>query len=107
MVLSGKTAVVTGGAAGIGQEIVHRLAAEGARVISMDWTETSEGSSGVCESIHGDVSSAADVKRVFDAAGRGPSVIKTPCIAVVRAYIEKFRTHEIVEDSPAEGAIES
>src|SRR6478609_7110330 len=70
MVLSGKTAVVTGGAAGIGQEIVRRLAAEGARVISMDWTETSEASSGVCESVHGDVSSAADVKRVFDAAGR-------------------------------------
>jgi 3-oxoacyl-[acyl-carrier protein] reductase len=69
MVLSGKTAVVTGGAAGIGQEIVRRLAAEGARVISMDWAEPSEELSGVCESVHGDVSSAADVKRVFDAAG--------------------------------------
>jgi 3-oxoacyl-[acyl-carrier protein] reductase len=69
MLLSGKTAVVTGGAAGIGQEIVRRLATEGARVISMDWTETSEGSNGVCESVHGDVSSAADVKRVFDGAG--------------------------------------
>src|SRR3954451_20063014 len=69
MVLSGKTAVVTGGAAGIGQEIVQRLAAEGARVISMDWAESSEGLSGFCESVRGDVSSAADVKRVFDAAG--------------------------------------
>jgi len=69
MVLSGKTAVVTGGAAGIGQEIVRRLASEGARVISMDWAEPSEELSGICESVHGDVSSAADVKRVFDAAG--------------------------------------
>jgi len=69
MVLSGKTAVVTGGSAGIGQEIVRRLASEGARVISMDWAEPSKELSGVCESVHGDVSSAADVKRVFDAAG--------------------------------------
>jgi NAD(P)-dependent dehydrogenase (short-subunit alcohol dehydrogenase family) len=69
MGLSGKTAVVTGGAAGIGQEIVRRLAVEGARVISMDWAESSGEPSGVCESIRGDVSSAADVKRLFDAAG--------------------------------------
>jgi 3-oxoacyl-[acyl-carrier protein] reductase len=67
--LNGKTAVVTGGAAGIGQEIVRRLAAEGARVISMDWAETSCEDVAGCESVRGDVSSAADVKRVFDAAG--------------------------------------
>lgn len=69
MVLSGKTAVVTGGAAGIGQEIARRLVAEGARVVSMDWAESSAEPNGTCEWIRGDVSSAADVKRVFDAAG--------------------------------------
>jgi 3-oxoacyl-[acyl-carrier protein] reductase len=69
MLLSGKTAVVTGGAAGIGQEIVRLLVAEGARVISMDWTEASEELRGICEAVHGDVSSATDVRRVFDAAG--------------------------------------
>src|SRR6185437_2050593 len=67
--LKGKTAVVTGGAAGIGEEIARRLAAEGARVISMDWAENSSEDTGICETIRGDVSSAADVKRVFDAAG--------------------------------------
>jgi NAD(P)-dependent dehydrogenase (short-subunit alcohol dehydrogenase family) len=69
MVLNGKTAVVTGGAAGIGQEIVRRLAAEGARVISMDWAESSQEGAGLCETMRGDVSSGADVKRMFDAAG--------------------------------------
>jgi NAD(P)-dependent dehydrogenase (short-subunit alcohol dehydrogenase family) len=69
MVLNGKTAVVTGGAAGIGQEIVRRLVAEGARVISMDWAESPQEDAGLCETIRGDVSSAVDVKRVFDAAG--------------------------------------
>lgn len=67
--LKGKTAVVTGGAAGIGEEIVRRLAEEGARVINMDWAENSSEDTGICETIRGDVSSAADVKRVFDAAG--------------------------------------
>ena len=61
MLLTGKTAVVTGGAAGIGQEIVRLLSTEGARVISMDWDSSTEGG--------GDVSNANDVKRVFDAAG--------------------------------------
>jgi NAD(P)-dependent dehydrogenase (short-subunit alcohol dehydrogenase family) len=74
---SGKTALVTGGAAGIGQEIVRRLAAAGARVVSVDWNgaaneETAAGvraSGGRCEAIAGDVSRAEDVQRAFDAAG--------------------------------------
>ena len=35
-----RTAVVTGGAAGIGQEIVRHLAQQGLRVVSVDWNET-------------------------------------------------------------------
>ncbi|MGI8989930.1 MAG: SDR family NAD(P)-dependent oxidoreductase [Bryobacteraceae bacterium] len=72
MSLQGKTALVTGGGAGIGQQIVWRLAAEGARVISVDWDaaaneETATG--GLCVAVTGDVSKADDVRRAFDLAG--------------------------------------
>lgn len=77
MQLKGKTAVVTGGAAGIGQEIVRRFAAEGAWVITIDWDEVTnkETASAVraagaeCTAITGDVSSPQDVQRAFEAAG--------------------------------------
>jgi NAD(P)-dependent dehydrogenase (short-subunit alcohol dehydrogenase family) len=77
MQLTGKTALVTGGAAGIGQEIVRRLAAEGARVVSLDWNgraneETAAAvcaSGGDCIAVQGDVSVASDVQRAFDIAG--------------------------------------
>jgi len=77
MQLKGKTTVVTGGAAGIGQEIARRLAKEGARVISLDWTgdanqETAAAicaSGGECIAVQGDVSVAADVQRAFEIAG--------------------------------------
>lgn len=77
MDLKNKTALVTGGGAGIGQEIVRRLAEEGARVVSLDWNETANNETaaaicdmgGDCIAVSGDVSIEGDVQRAFDAAG--------------------------------------
>jgi NAD(P)-dependent dehydrogenase (short-subunit alcohol dehydrogenase family) len=77
MLLDGKTALVTGGAAGIGQEIVRRLAQEGARVVSVDVNDAANqetaaavcGSGGECIAVRGDVSIAGDVERAFEIAG--------------------------------------
>jgi NAD(P)-dependent dehydrogenase (short-subunit alcohol dehydrogenase family) len=78
MLLNGKTALVTGGAAGIGQEIVRRLAQEGARVISVDVNDAANqqtaaevcASGGECIGVQGDVSIQGDVDRAFAIAGR-------------------------------------
>ena len=52
MQMKDKTALVTGGAAGIGQEIVRRLAQEGAQVVSLDWNDAAnqETAAAVCDS---------------------------------------------------------
>jgi NAD(P)-dependent dehydrogenase (short-subunit alcohol dehydrogenase family) len=77
MRLKGKTVLVTGGAAGIGQEIVRVLARQGARVISVDWNgaenerTTAEvcAAGGECVPVQGDVSVAVDVQRAFEISG--------------------------------------
>jgi NAD(P)-dependent dehydrogenase (short-subunit alcohol dehydrogenase family) len=81
--LAGRTAVVTGGAAGIGLGIAHRFAEAGARVVIADIAATDEAVAEVAErsggEIHGrhldvtDGSSIVDcaeyVRRTFGAAG--------------------------------------
>lgn len=77
MLFQDKTALVTGGAAGIGRDIARKLASEGARVVSMDWSdeanrETAQmirAAGGDAEAVAGDVSRAADVARAFETAG--------------------------------------
>lgn len=72
-----RTALVTGGAAGIGQEIVRHLAQEGLRVVTFDWDEKTNlqtaqevcAGGGDCVAVQGDVSVAADVNRAFATAG--------------------------------------
>lgn len=77
MLLDRKTALVTGGAAGIGQEIVRRLAREGARVISVDVNDEANQKTAAevcaegaeCIAVQGDVSLEGDVERAFEISG--------------------------------------
>lgn len=75
MRLSGKTAIVTGGASGFGEGIVRRFVAEGARVIIADLnlaaaqTVAAELGGGAITT-EADVADAASVARLFEAADR-------------------------------------
>src|SRR3954453_11099701 len=59
--LENKVALVTGAASGIGLEIAHRFASEGARVVAVDRAESAE----ICC----DVRSAPEVEAAFARAG--------------------------------------
>jgi len=65
--LTGKVAIVTGAASGIGEAIVHRFAAEGAQVVATDILDGSRvaAESGADFAQH-DVANGGDWKRVMD-----------------------------------------
>ena len=76
--LGGRTAVVTGGAGGIGTAICRVLARAGARVCihyrsseagALALQEQIEQSGGSASAVHADVTGKADIERLFDAAG--------------------------------------
>jgi NAD(P)-dependent dehydrogenase (short-subunit alcohol dehydrogenase family) len=80
--LTGKTALVTGAAAGIGRAVADRFAAEGARVVYADRNETgateAAGDSPDRRAVAMDVSDEASVERAFGAlaeAGWRPDVV--------------------------------
>ena len=71
MDLNGKVAVVTGGGNGIGEALVRRFVAEGARVVAADLDGDAAGgvaSDVGCLSVEADVSVEADIRRVVDLA---------------------------------------
>ncbi len=72
--LTGRTAVVTGAAGGIGRAIVLRLAAAGAAVVAGDLAppgeEAAPGGRGRCLPVAVDVSNGAQVRALVDAAVR-------------------------------------
>ena len=78
--LSGRTAVVTGGAGGIGTAICQVLARAGAHVCihyrsseagALALKEQIEQSGGSASAVHADVTGKADMERLFDAVGSG------------------------------------
>jgi len=74
MRLDGKTAIVTGGAKGIGQSIAQLFSAEGAKVIACDMAELSYSDPNV-EFYKLDVSDAEACKAFFDyATGKYPKI---------------------------------
>jgi NAD(P)-dependent dehydrogenase (short-subunit alcohol dehydrogenase family) len=80
--LTGKTALVTGAAAGIGRAVADRFAAEGARVIYADrnsaGAEEAAGSSPDRRAVTMDISDEASVERAFaelNEAGWRPGVV--------------------------------
>ena len=71
--LTGRTAVITGGAQGIGLAIARRFATQGARIVigDLDETKAKEAATSLDADAIGvrcDVASAADVARLLDAA---------------------------------------
>ena len=62
---AGRVALVTGGSSGIGAAVAERLRDEGARVASLDLTETAP--EGVLP-LAGDVRDSAEIESVFDRA---------------------------------------
>lgn len=74
MKLAGRTAVVTGGAQGIGRALATRLAQDGASVVIADVARAAEAAAALTEAghrVHGvaaDVTSPDDLARVVDAA---------------------------------------
>ncbi|ETK37006.1 SDR family NAD(P)-dependent oxidoreductase [Microbispora sp. ATCC PTA-5024] len=93
--LTGRVAVVTGAASGIGAAVVDRFLAEGAHVIAVDVTDPATGR-GEALGVTGDVSAAATWERV-EALARAEfgrlDVLHSNASVVVRAP-----AHELAED---------
>ena len=99
MNLEGKVAVVTGGGAGIGRAIVHRLAAEGARVAALDIRlETAEkslelaGADGLA--VVCDVSDSASVDAAFarvEAELGPPDILVNNAGAIVMSHLQRVK----------------
>jgi sorbitol-6-phosphate 2-dehydrogenase len=77
--LKNKTAIVTGGAQGLGAAICERLAREGARVIAADIKDTDT---------KVDVTNEADVKALFDRVGRVDIVVSNAAILIAEPIAE-------------------
>jgi NAD(P)-dependent dehydrogenase (short-subunit alcohol dehydrogenase family) len=103
--LTGKTAIVTGGASGIGRSICLRLAEEGADVAVLDYNVDGAEETATLAAEHGvlaravavDVSDEASVERAFDEvrAWRGDADILVNCAGIIAiGTVEETSTEE-------------
>lgn len=98
---SGKTALVTGGNSGIGLAVARRFAAEGARVFVTGRRQAQLDDAvrligGDAEAIQGDVTSAADLARLFDTIGTRAG--KLDILVTSSGVSEPSTIHDITED---------
>ena len=95
----GKTAVVTGGASGLGLAVAHELVAEGASVIVVDWDEAALDGAGkalgeAVRALRGDVSLETTAK---DAVGLARSEFGRLDVLFNNAGIDPLRARSVVE----------
>jgi len=88
--LTGKVALITGGASGLGLAVARQMAAEGSKLVLVDWDQPSldaataslAGSGGKVRSLKGDVSepatAAAAIQLARSALGAWTSCSTTP-----------------------------
>ena len=91
---AGRVALVTGGSSGIGAAVAERLRDEGARVASLDLTETAP--EGVL-ALRGDVRVSAEIEAAFD---RAEGELGTLDVLVCSAGItgDSLRTVEVSDE---------
>ncbi|MDX6628852.1 MAG: hypothetical protein QOH00_1098, partial [Gaiellales bacterium] len=80
MKLDGKTALVTGGASGLGRATAEALLQRGARVIALDRDERVQEVPGV-EGVQGSVTEPADVEAAVNVAGALHVVVNAAGVA--------------------------
>lgn len=98
--LGGKTALITGAAAGIGRAVADRFVREGARVVYADLDlraarEAAESAGGAARAAQVDVSVESSVCEVFDELAR---IDWTPDVVVANAGIQMFGRDAPVAD---------
>jgi len=105
--LTGRTALITGGAQGIGLAIARRFATQGARIVigDLDETKAKEAAASLSADAIGvrcDVASAADVAALLDAA---TAAFKTVNVMVNNAGITRHATMQKRNEQQFDGVI--
>ena len=96
--LTGRTAVVTGGAGGIGRAICADLAAQGARVLVADRDlpaarEAAASLKGDCEAVGVDLEDPADIARFAAGTGHADILVHNAGVGIVGPFVDSDPDH--------------